>query len=314
MNRSPLALLAARAACFALLALAGLSLDAGAAAPPDAAAASAGAALRARFESMRDSLRGNGFGRPLRLESRDADHRIEGEVYALVDHPFAEVERALHEASQWCDVLVLPFNVRRCAASDAPGRSRLSLFIAKHKDSTPDDTYRLDFRFRDEARGGDFLRIALAAPEGPFGTHDYRIVLEAAPCADARRTILHLTYAYGYGVASRMAMRLYLSTVGADNVGFTVEGRDGDGKPVYVRGMRGVMERNTMRYFLAIEAYLASLSSPPDSREDARLKAWFEAADRYPRQLHEMSLGEYVAMKHRDLRWHAGGHGLAQGS
>jgi len=261
---------------------------------------------------MRDSLRDNGFGRPLRLESRDANHTIEGEVYARVDHPFPEIERALHEASQWCDVLVLPFNVRGCEAQDGSTRSSLSLFIARHKDSTPDDTYRLDFRFRDEARGADFLRIALAAPSGPFGTHDYRIALEAAPAADARRTILHLTYSYGYGLASRMAMRLYLSTVGADNVGFTVQGRDGDGKPMYVRGMRGVMERNTMRYFLAIEAYLDSLAAPPDSREDVRLRDWFEAAERYPRQLHEMGLGQYVAMKHRDLRWHDGARGVAR--
>jgi hypothetical protein len=69
-----------------------------------------------------------------------------------------------------------------------------------------------------------------------------------------------------------------------------------------------------MRYFLAIEAYLGSLDVPPASREDARLKSWFEAADRYPRQLHEMSLDQYVAMKHRDLRWGERARGVAQGS
>ena len=297
----------------ALLALAFLPPGVGATPAPDSAA-HAGDRLRARFEGMRDSLRDNGFGRPLRLESREHDHAIEGEVYALVDHPFGQVRRALHEASQWCDVLVLPFNVKGCEAEDASPRSRLSLFIAKHKDSDPGDTYRLDFRFRDEALDGDFLRIALGAPSGPFGTHDYRIVLEAAPAADAGSTILHLTYSYGYGLASQMAMRLYLSTVGADNVGFTVEGRDAGGKPAYVRGMRGVMERNTMRYFLAIEAYLASLSAPRPAREDARLRAWFEAAERYPRQLHEMSLERYVAMKHRDLHWHEAARGVARGS
>ncbi|HUI98820.1 MAG TPA: hypothetical protein VLY46_01225 [Usitatibacter sp.] len=295
----------------ALLALLGLAGSACAAVPDSAR--SPGAALRARFEAMLPSLGDNGFGRPLALRSREAGHRVEGEVYALVDHRFAEVEQALHEPSQWCDVLVLPFNVKRCEADDAPARSRLRLFIARRKDSTPDDTYRLDFRFRDAALAPDFLRIALAAPSGPFGTHDYRIALEAAP-ADADRTILHLRYSYGYGLASQMAMQLYLSTVGAHNVGFTVESREPGGKPEYVRGMRGVMERNTMRYFLAIEAYLASRSAPAASREDARLKAWFEAADRYPRQLHEMDLDRYLAMKHRDLHWRQGARGLAQRS
>jgi hypothetical protein len=272
------------------------------AAPARDATSPGGAQLRERFASMRDEIRHNGFGEPLRLLSREADHAIEGEVYALVDHPFGAVRDALHEPAQWCAVLVLPFNVKGCEARRGEP-ARLALLIGRHKDSTPDDVYRLDFRFREEARGDDFLRIALRAPSGPFGTHDYRIVLEATPAADGARTILHLTYAYGYGWVSQLAMQAYLSTVGADNVGFTVEGRDGDGRPVYVRGMRGVMERNTMRYFLAIEAYLASLSAPPARREDARLEAWFRAAERYPRQLHEMSLERYLAMKHREARW-----------
>jgi hypothetical protein len=275
---------------------------AAAAAPARDAASSGGAQLRERFASMRDQIRHNGFGEPLRLLSHETDHAIEGEVYALVDHPFGQVREALHEPGQWCDVLVLPFNVKGCEAR--PGEdARLALLIGRHKDSTPDDVYRLDFRFREEARDDDFLRIALRAPSGPLGTHDYRIVLEATPAADPERTIVHLRYAYGYGWVSQLAMKAYLSTVGADNVGFTVQGRDGDGRPVYVRGMRGVMERNTMRYFLAIEAYLASLSAPPARRDDARLEAWFRAVERYPRQLHEMSLERYLAMKHREAQW-----------
>jgi hypothetical protein len=254
------------------------------------------AGLLLAFALPARELDGDPFGASLRLESRTTDNMLEGDVHARVDHPFAEVERGLREPGQWCDVLVLPFNVRKCE----PGAQGLSLFIARHKDSGVDDTYRIDFRFRAEAQDRDRLRIVLRAPSGPLGTHDYRIVLEATPAGE-RRTILHLTYSYGYGVVSRLAMRAYLSTAGADNVGFTIEGRDGEGKPEYVRGMRGVMERNTMRYYLAVEAYLASLSAPPARREDARLRAWFEATERYPRQLHEMTLERYLALKHRDI-------------
>jgi hypothetical protein len=92
-------------------------------------------------------------------------------------------------------------------------------------------------------------------------------------------------------------MQAYLATAGANKVGFTTE----DG--ALVGGMRGVLERNTMRYYLAIESYLNSLRAPGAEQEDARLAAWFDATERYPRQLHEMDRAQYVAMKHRDLRY-----------
>jgi len=260
-----------------------------------------GAQLRERFARMQGEIAASGFGQPLRLVSEDGDHVLKGDVYARVDHPFREVEAALHEPGQWCDVLVLPFNVKRCDASgrgDGPG---LSIFIARKAAQSAAHAFRADFRFRVEALAAAYMRIVLRADSGPLGTRDYRIVLEAAPEDDAR-TIVHLAYSYGYGMMSQMAMQAYLSTAGANKVGFTIEGRDAGGKPVYVGGMRGVMERNTMRYFLAIAAYLDSLRAPPASRIEARLEQWFDTTERYPRQLHEMERDEYVAMKRREAR------------
>jgi len=34
---------------------------------------------------------------------------------------------------------------------------------------------------------------------------------------------------------------------------------------------------------------------------DARLRAWFALTERYPAQLHELSLDEYLQEKHDDL-------------
>ena len=44
----------------------------------------------------------------------------------------------------------------------------------------------------------------MSADEGPLGTRDYRLVLEAAPL-DGGRTFLHLSYAYAYGTIARLA-------------------------------------------------------------------------------------------------------------
>jgi hypothetical protein len=68
-----------------------------------------------------------------------------------------------------------------------------------------------------------------------------------------------------------------------------------------------VVERNTMRYYLAIEAFLGALAAPPQARFEKRLRDWFAAAERYPRQLHEMEQGEYLDMKRKErLRQQAG--------
>ena len=295
LNTIPSAALAA--ALLAFMPGAGAALAPPAAGPDDASGAGA---LRARFGELRGELERSPFGRPLWLASRDGDHVLRGDVYAVLDEPFARVEGAFRDAAQWCDVLVLPFNTKRCEAQPRADASRLSIFIAKRKDSGPDDTYRIDFRYRAQAAQRDYMRAALRADSGPLGTHDYRIALEAAAAPDGH-ALLHLSYSYAYGVMSQVAMRAYLATAGADKVGFSVEGRDGDGRPGLVGGMRGVMERNTMRYFLAVEAYLQSLRAPPQAREERRLEAWFDATERFPKQLHEMDRRQYLAMKHREL-------------
>jgi len=92
-------------------------------------------------------------------------------------------------------------------------------------------------------------------------------------------------------------MQMYLATVGSDKVGFTVTGQSADGQPVLIKGVRAVVERNTMRYYLAIDSYLASSQQPTASRFEASLQSWFSAAENYPRQLHEVTQPAYLAMK-----------------
>jgi hypothetical protein len=91
-------------------------------------------------------------------------------------------------------------------------------------------------------------------------------------------------------------MQTYLATSGAAKVGFS---RDEGGQ--LVGGMRGVLERNTMRYFLAIDAFLDTADLPRDVREERRMAAWFDATERYPRQLHEMSRSDYLGYKRADF-------------
>jgi hypothetical protein len=263
----------------------------------DALAYAGAGDLHAKYTELRDRLSNNVFHRPLYIDSAQAGDSLRGDVYAVLDHPFGDVTQALKKPDDWCDVMILPFNTKYCrAAPGADGAATLQMRIGRKADQPARDAYPLDFAWRPVAASADYFETRLDAAVGPFGTRDYRIVVSAVPL-DERRTFVHLSYAYGYGFAGKMAMNAYLSTVGASKVGFTVTGRDGNGQPVYIGGVRGAIERNAMRYYLAIDAKLAAMHAPPGERFEKRLEAWFDASERYPRQLHEMDRASYLAMK-----------------
>jgi hypothetical protein len=102
-------------------------------------------------------------------------------------------------------------------------------------------------------------------------------------------------------LASELAIKVYLGTTGRDKVGFTRLDASRSDDDAFVGGMRGVVERNTMRYYLAIDAYLDSLAAPPQQRLERRLQAWFEATEKYPRQLHEVERDAYLRMKRGEV-------------
>ncbi len=92
-------------------------------------------------------------------------------------------------------------------------------------------------------------------------------------------------------------MKTYFATLGRDKVGFTVTRRRSNGQPEYIQGMRGLVERNAMRYYLAIDAYLSARTAAPAQQLQQRLQTWFSATEQYARQLHEIDRADYVEMK-----------------
>jgi len=254
-------------------------------------------ALRAQQAALSAKLAHNAFGQPVHLDSQEQGSRLNGDVYALLNHPFADLARSIRQPAQWCEVMILVINVKRCEAA----QGGVALNVGRKVDQPLQDTYRLQFTHRVAADAPGYLQLELGADAGPMGTSDYRIVLEAIP-SDSRHSFIHLRYAYTSGFAARVAMQGYLSTVGRDKVGFSIVDRQADGQPVYVRSVRGALERTTMRYYLDIAAYLDSLSAPPPERIERRLRGWFAATERYPRQLHEMDEDTYLALKRSELR------------
>lgn len=279
----------------ALAALAVALLSAGAARADDPAAAT----LRDRYAVLQAQLGHNAFQRPLVLRSGETADAVSGDVHALIDSPFDVTSAALANPADWCDILLLHINTKICRASTGAGGTVLSVRIGSKHDEPIAEASRVEFAYRVPIRNPAHLLVRLDSAEGPMGTRDYRIVLEAIPL-EGGRTFIHLGYSYGYDLFGRLAMGTYLATAGRDKVGFTPVGahfKAGSGPPGLVGGVRGVMERNTMRYYLAIEAFLGALAAPPQARFEKRIRDWFAASERYPLQLHELGRAEYLGLK-----------------
>jgi hypothetical protein len=254
------------------------------------------ATLRAQYASMKGNLDRNQFGRPLIVDSRETTGQLQGNAYAVVDYPFSTVRTALNNADHWCDVLLLHLNTKYCRASAEEGGTILNVNVGKKTPEELADSTRIAFNYQVAAITPDYLKVKLDAKEGPMGTSNYRIAFDAVPLSKTR-TFIHLSYSYSTSMTGRMAMRTYLSTAGSGKVGFTVVGKQPDGKPEYIDDVRGVIERNTMRYYLAIDAFLSALSAAPDAQFEKRIQTWFTSTERYARQLHEMERNEYLEMK-----------------
>jgi hypothetical protein len=259
------------------------------------------ASLRAEYGAWRERLDHSQFQAPLYVDSKQSAERLEGDVYAVIDHPFATVGAALKGTSQWCDILILHLNVKDCRVSTDGSGNSLAVYVGGKHAQSAKAASQVNYVYRVANETADYVQILLSADSGSFGTRDSRILLEAV-ALDRDRTFVHVTYSYWYGLFARMAMGVYLNTIGRAKVGFTRVGTQPDGQPIYVGGVRGMMERNAMRYYLAVVAYLGALSAPPQEQFEKRLRAWFTLTEQHALQLHEIEQSEYMNMKRDEYR------------
>jgi hypothetical protein len=253
------------------------------------------AALRARHVALGPQLESSAIQRGLYLESTDSSRAPRGDAYAVIDYPYATVAAAFTNPANWCESLILHLNVQYCRAGARDGLAQLSAAVGKKTNQALADTHRIDFRYAVTHTSADYTRVELSSEDGPLGTGNYLIALELT-AIDERRVFLHLQYSYTQGFVARCASRIYFATSGRDKVGFTWI-HDEDEPPRLVRGIRGALERNTLRYYLAIEAYLHALDGPAPQRFEQSLERWFADTERFARQLREVKHADYIAMK-----------------
>ncbi|MDB5796105.1 MAG: putative signal peptide protein [Paucimonas sp.] len=256
--------------------------------------------LRQKYQALKENLGANQFGRPLHLESVETPSSLEGDIFARIDHPFPALRAALSRPEGWCEVLILHINVKYCRVPGDAAPARLLVKAGRKEFQSLERAHTALFRFNLDAAEASWFQASLAAPTGPLGTRNYKVLVSAIPLS-ANQAFLHLRYSYEFGNIGAMAMSAYLGSAGRDKVGFTIVGRDAEGKPEYIKGPRGIVERNAMRYYLAIDAVLGALGLPPQQQQQARLATWFAGTEQYALQLHELPRADYFDIKRREL-------------
>lgn len=188
------------------------------------------ASLRAKYLSLEAQLRQNQFKRPLVLDSAETPNHLKGDIYAIVDYPFGAVSAGLNNPDHWCEVMLLHINTKYCHAMVGLSGTTLRVHIGKKTPEELADAARVEFNYSVAAATPEYVEIMLNAKDGPLGTSDYRILLQAVALPNGK-TFLHLTYSYAINFAGRLAVQTYLGTIGRGKVGFTVIGKRADGQP-----------------------------------------------------------------------------------
>ncbi len=249
------------------------------------------------YHRIEHDLEKNSFGFPLSLESWDQNGRLHVDVYGIFEHPFSSVVDVLKVPANWCEIAFLHPNVKACTYRELPGSWRLTFYTGRKVSyQPPADTYQFVYQYRNAEQRQESLDVVLTAPEGPFGTKDHKMRFEALPL-DRGRTFVHVSYAYSHGFSVRFAEKIYFATVGHGRAGFTVSGTDSSGNPVYIGGARAAMERNAVRYYLAIQSFMDTLRYPEESRFTMRISQWHDLTSRFRRQLFDLDKKDYLTFK-----------------
>ena len=233
------------------------------------------------------------------IRSSQEDGAVASDVYATVDLPLERMAEGFATPEAACELFSLHLFIRSCVPAVQEGAATLTVLGGSRRLPAALSGRVVYHLQREEAQPG-YTRSSLSAAQGPFGTHDYRLVFEGL-ALDGGHSFVHFGYRYGYGTLAHMAFRVYQATAGRKKIGFTLLGTKSDGQPDYVQDERGGLERNAMRSYLCLLAFAQVQDGAEAQRRERRERLWFALTERYPLQLHEIDEGTYLAEKQADL-------------
>ncbi len=229
---------------------------------------------------------------PFFLETTKLESTLVARIgFETAGYSLVELAQILGEPAAWCGFMPLHLNVKACVSVANGSDQEITLYFGRKHYQPPKKAKPLTLNFN-STHTADLLSVNLYAKKGPYGTFYYHIDLYAIPTNNGVYSELRISQRFGK-VARRLG-KLYLATLGRNKECFTVLRYDRDGEPHYVRGIRGVVERNVVRYLLAIKVFLESQALTGKEAFQRRAELWFDATETYKRQLHELPRQKYL--------------------
>ncbi len=239
-------------------------------------------------------------GLPIHAKVSVAGNVVDFSALAIIARRPEQAMALLDNVRGWCEFILTHPNIKACVEEPAKDRQRI-VFYTGAKYFQPVELarpQRYDLRVEQRERGYQAARLwpepaKLADGAGP--------ALIEIVALDDGRTGLRIQYRQPLSAGARLLAASYFATFGRDKIGFSTTGVDADGKPVYVGGLAGAIERNVVRHFLAIDTLLQAQEAGAEMPLERRLAHWFALTERHARQLHELERAEYLDIKRREF-------------
>lgn len=256
--------------------------------------------LSGRYPELQEAARRGPFGLPLQVYSEERETLVSADIHGIIDQPFRALAATFTEPGGWCDFLVLNPNIKTCTFRREAQETFLTLYIGSKSYRAPESATEQVYRFLVRARQPEYAAISLTAPQGMLGTTAHRFEFEAGSVAG--KTVVALSSSFEPSMLSKLLTGIYLSTLGRERIGFSRAATEPGVPAGYVRGVKGMIERNVMRYYLALKAFLDAGDLPAGRQFEARASLAYDLMDLYPAQLRQMDKSEYLDIKFREHR------------
>ncbi len=252
--------------------------------------------LKSEYEAKTPQLEVSQFSLPILMESSVQGRLLKTVIFGRLEHSYELVLDQLSNPAAWCGMMFLHLNTKACVHQTRQGRSTVTIYMGNKEYQPISETKPLSLTFVAKVETAEGQLVKLQSEQGPYHTSDYLIVVEVAPL-ESCCTIIKFQLSFKTNPLIQSLANLYLTVFARNKVGFTRIDTTRDGNPVYVSGMKSVLERNALRNYLAVTTFLDTLG---ENRE-RRFERWFDATAKYD-QLKELSKSDYLKYKKMEYR------------